>query len=159
MASCHSIPHSHPTQGANQPGPLPDADEASQFPACALSLLPLFSPAPVPLPPWSPPWFFSWRGLCPLLENYCPKTIYLALSAPLPQGISIYPRVSLFLVLGAGPCPPLPLHRMCVKDGEGCCCLSCILQAASRAWALGCPSSPGQGEGSAIFWLLGPLPL
>lgn len=151
------VPHRQPLQELTNQAP-------GQMLARPLHLLPVHFPSTSMGPSTratsstEPSLIPCWRELCPLLENRCARTAHLDLSSPLPQRLCVHPWVSLFLVLGAGPCQPPPGHRVCVKDGG----VAAASPASSRppcAQASGCPPSPGQGEGSAIFWLLCPPPL
>ena len=120
------VPHRQPLQELTNQAP-------GQMLARPLHLLPVHFPSTSMGPSTratsstEPSLIPCWRELCPLLENRCARTAHLDLSSPLPQRLCVHPWVSLFLVLGAGPCQPPPGHRVCVKDGG-------VAAASPSAW-------------------------
>lgn len=138
------IPRSQPPQELTNQAP-------GQMPVRPFHLLPVhfsstsMGPSTRATSSMEPSLIPRWWELCPLLENCCARTAHLALSSPLPQGVSIHPWVCLYFP-GSWGRPLLTSTRaQGVCEGWwGYCCLD----ASSRppvCPGLGMPTLPRAG--------------
>lgn len=123
------IPHSQPPQELTNQAP-------GQMLARPLHLLPVHFPSTSTGPSTcatsstEPSLIPRWRELCPVLENRCARTAHMALSSPLPQGLSVHPWVCLSFPGSWGrPLPTSTWAQSVCAGWRGCCCPACILQA------------------------------